>query len=164
MFGCKPISASRSASLQMHSPIPASLSHPMLSSLFRAARATRRKRDGYTRGIQLRIFRGKGDSAAAVENTTSAFSVAQQGHPLAPSSPRAPVKTAEYSCLDIVKPHFRHYHYVKHVVEADKSNNGRARERDGLPTFPRFVSNSDFHSLSLPLSLSVLDGRQSEFD
>lgn len=34
------------------------------------------------------------------------------------------VKTLRYSCLDIVKPHFQHRHYVKHVAEADKSNNG----------------------------------------
>lgn len=35
-----------------------------------------------------------------------------------------PFKTLCYSCLDIVKPHFQHRHYVKHVAKADKSNNG----------------------------------------
>lgn len=34
------------------------------------------------------------------------------------------VKTLRYSCLDIVKLHFQYRHYVKHVAEADKSNNG----------------------------------------
>lgn len=31
-----------------------------------------------------------------------------------------PFKTLCYSCLDIVKPHFQHRHYVKHVAKADK--------------------------------------------
>lgn len=53
-----------------------------------------------------------------------------------------PVKTLGYSCLDIVKPHFQHRHYVKHVAEADKSNNRLASPRRaanggrrGLKTF-----------------------------
>lgn len=44
-------------------------------------------------------------------------------HEPAPDTPYS-VKTLRYSCLDIVKPHFQHRHYVKHVAEADKSNNG----------------------------------------
>lgn len=45
-----------------------------------------------------------------------------------------PFKTLCYSCLDIVKPHFQHRHYVKHVAKADKSNNGAlgaSTRRDG---------------------------------
>lgn len=44
-------------------------------------------------------------------------------HEPAPDTPNS-VKTLRYSCLDIVKLHFQHRHYVKHVAEADKSNNG----------------------------------------
>lgn len=44
-------------------------------------------------------------------------------HEPVPDTPYS-VKTLRYSCLDIVKPHFQHRHYVKHVAEADKSNNG----------------------------------------
>lgn len=40
-----------------------------------------------------------------------------------------PFKTLCYSCLDIVKPHFQHRHYVKHVAKADKSNNGLGASR-----------------------------------
>lgn len=43
---------------------------------------------------------------------------------LSPISIPNPFKTLCYSCLDIVKPHFQHRHYVKHVAKADKSNNG----------------------------------------
>lgn len=86
-------------------------------------------------GIQFRIFCSKGDFASGKHNERSgpSFSLPPTRHPSAVALSRnrtTPwrvafrVKTAEYSCLDIVKPHFRHYHYVKHVVEADKSNNG----------------------------------------
>lgn len=45
-------------------------------------------------------------------------------HESAPDTLNGAVKMPRYSCLDIVKPHFQHCHYVKHVAEADKSNNG----------------------------------------
>lgn len=53
---------------------------------------------------------------------------APEEHEPAPDTPYS-VKTLRYSCLDIVKPHFQHHHYVKHVAEADKSNNGSAGAR-----------------------------------
>lgn len=78
----------------------------------------------------------------------------------APDTPNS-VKTLRYSCLDIVKPHFQHRHYVKHVAEADKSNNGgsaRASERasdaateagEGLRTFRSSVPDRSLAERSI---------------
>lgn len=107
--------------------------------------------------FQLRIFRSKGDSASGKHNERLACSLSRNR--ATPCRGAFRVKTAEYSCLDIVKPHFRHYHYVKHVVEADKSNNGCALAPNGtrVSDFSTLVlcsrSNS---SLSLPTAISDL--------
>lgn len=107
--------------------------------------------------FQLRIFRSKGDSASGKHNERLARSLSRNR--ATPCRGAFRVKTAEYSCLDIVKPHFRHYHYVKHVVEADKSNNGCALAPNGtrVSDFSTLVlcsrSNS---SLSLPTAISDL--------
>lgn len=107
--------------------------------------------------FQLRIFRSEGDSASGKHNERLACSLSRNR--ATPCRGAFRVKTAEYSCLDIVKPHFRHYHYVKHVVEADKSNNGCALAPNGtrVSDFSTLVlcsrSNS---SLSLPTAISHL--------
>lgn len=57
-----------------------------------------------------------------VGDFTKTFTSHPSTHPTRPTP--NPVKTLGYSCLDIVKPHFQHRHYVKHVAETDKSDNG----------------------------------------
>lgn len=136
MFGCKPISASRSASLcKCILPFQRVLLSLSLSLIPfpRGKKSEReRRRDGYTHGIQFRIF-AKGILPRASGKQNERVLCRATGPPTL-CLPPFPVKTAEYSCLDIVKPHFRHYHYVKHVVEADKSNNG-ARQTGRVTDF-----------------------------
>jgi len=56
-------------------------------------------------------------------NRPSVHPSTRRPYPIADGTPNH-VKTLGYSCLDIVKPHFQHRHYVKHVAETDKSDNG----------------------------------------
>lgn len=57
--------------------------------------------------------------------------------------------TSTRSCLDIVKLHFQHCHYVKHVATADKLNNETEAELIGLCGCTLY-----FHSI--PFSLTKI--------